>query len=79
MQPYLCILNKQSRSMSSLPRTGSVISRHALATVCALLDKTGRTGVFWLSEDKNKNKYSSKVAADADSVVEEAVKSAGFS
>lgn len=40
----------------------------ASVTVCAPLDKTERTGVFWLDEDKKKNKYSSKVAADADSV-----------
>lgn len=41
----------------------------ASVTVCALLDKTERTGVFWLNEDKKKNKYSSKVATDADSVL----------
>lgn len=38
----------------------------ASVTVCALLDKTERTGVFWLNEDKKKNKYSSE---DADSVL----------
>lgn len=38
----------------------------ASVTVCAPLDKTERTAVFWLNEDKKKNKYSRK---DADSVL----------